>query len=48
MAVFYCYSITIVFNFFAFNERRMGAIQIIIVVFLLNLHFSPGVDLDAI
>ena len=46
MAVFYCYSITIVFNFFAFNERRMGVIQI--VVFLLNLHFSPGVDLDAI
>ena len=46
MAVFYCYSITIVFlNFFAFNERRMDAIQ---VVFLLNLHFSPGVDMDAI
>lgn len=38
MAVFYCYSITIVFNFFALNKRRMGAIQI--VVFLLNLHFS--------
>ena len=46
MAVFYCYSITIVFNFFTFNERRMDAFQV--VVFLLNLHFPQGVDLDAI
>ena len=46
MAVFYSYSITIVFIFFAFNERRMDAFQV--VVFLLNLRFPQGVDLDAI